>query len=98
MTRWDCTLREWQKRFNDDITACGLPIFVKTQSNCWLTSAQNKKGNEEEHRHFEYWIAVSVTAEDNIALYEEPHLFGDIIHYCSWTGVDESALCSHPMI
>jgi hypothetical protein len=45
---WDDSLREWQNNFNSECLE-PLGMYVKTQSNCWVT--YNEKG--EKQRHFE---------------------------------------------
>ena len=45
---WDDSLREWQNNFNSECLE-PLGMYVKTQSNCWVT--YNDKG--EKQRHFE---------------------------------------------
>merc|ERR1711881_29662 len=69
-------IKRWQDMFTADLQKEGLPMIVKTQSDCWEEGFFSRIF--ENFRSYEYWIAVSLSEEDNKKLLKEPHLHGVI--------------------
>ena len=84
----DKKLREWQEEFNKVLARHNL--FIKTRSKCVVTFV-----NGQRQRHVTHWIALAITAEECIALKNEPHLTGTADNTECCGGVDERKLCWH---
>ena len=97
LDRWDEAMRKWQNDWNVEGLE-RLGIFVKTQSNCWVTYG----GKGEKHRHYERWLAFSLTPNEKILLENEVHMMGDVENWenccpqCGCQGPNENKLCWHP--
>ena len=90
---WDTKMRKWQNDFNSE-TLERLGIFMKTQSYCWVT--HGPKG--EKIRHYDRWLAFSLTDGEKVNLQSEPHIMGDIENWSNcWNcpGINEEKLCWH---